>query len=288
MPTPFPLQRLDNRDIPQIIALYERIDWRIHPDYLRWMIEWSNGGTFGITYRNKLLATALALPYGNQRGWVSMVVTDPTFQRRGMGRRITETAIEHLQRRGMAEIMLDASPMGRNLYLEMGFRPLYPVVTYRGLPALDETPDEPRIRLATDADFETLVKLDGAAYGVERPHVLKTIVNREGHQCWVDEVDGEVAGFLLVQRMHKGEAAFGPWVHRDPDGARRLFRVGAAGAGTQDDIRANAPEANAAAHSILVEMGMPRVAQNTRMIYGDVQPAGNPTTYYGIAAAALG
>jgi GNAT superfamily N-acetyltransferase len=164
MPTPFPLQRLDDRDVGQMIALYERINWRIHIDYLHWMLDWSEGGAFGITYRNKLLATAIGLPYDDKRGWLAMVVTDPSFQRRGLGQRITQTAVDFLVKRGLSEVMLDASPMGLPLYEHMGFTALYPMITYRGLPALDESPPhDERIRQAADADLPAMIALAGDA-----------------------------------------------------------------------------------------------------------------------------
>jgi ribosomal protein S18 acetylase RimI-like enzyme len=289
MPTPFPLQRLDSRDVGQMIALYERINWRIHIDYLHWMLDWSEGGAFGITYRNKLLATAIGLPYSDQRGWLAMVVTDPSFQRRGLGQRITQTALDFLVKRGLSEVMLDASPMGLPLYEHMGFSALYPMITYRGLPALDESPPaDERIRQATDADLPAMIALDGQGFGAQRPAIIKKLFGKKDHQCWVDEIDGDVKGFLLVQHMHKGEAAFGPWIHSDADGARRLFIHAAAQAGTSEHIRVNVPEGNTTAQTILNDLDMPIMGRNTRMIYGDVEPLGEVGCYHGAASAALG
>jgi ribosomal protein S18 acetylase RimI-like enzyme len=59
---------------------------------------------------------------GPRRGYILNVYTEPEFRRRGLGRRLTETALEWCRANGIDLAVLHASKDGRPLYEGMGFQ----------------------------------------------------------------------------------------------------------------------------------------------------------------------
>ncbi len=57
------------------------------------------------------------------RGNILNVYTERAFRRRGLARRITETAVAACRERGIRTVILHASDEGRPLYEQMGFKP---------------------------------------------------------------------------------------------------------------------------------------------------------------------
>jgi GNAT superfamily N-acetyltransferase len=78
---------------------------------------------------------AVALNAFHERmGWIEIIGVDPDYQRRGIGARLTETALEHMRNRGMdiAVVETGGDPghaPARAAYEEASFTPL-PVVRY--------------------------------------------------------------------------------------------------------------------------------------------------------------
>jgi GNAT superfamily N-acetyltransferase len=69
----------------------------------------------------EIRATATAICYGTDLAWIGMVLTDPEYRGRGMARRLMERAIRFCEDRGVHWIKLDATDMGRPLYVSLGF-----------------------------------------------------------------------------------------------------------------------------------------------------------------------
>jgi GNAT superfamily N-acetyltransferase len=57
-----------------------------------------------------------------RRALVLNVYTEPEFRRRGIARRIMETAIAWCREQGLGSVSLHASDVGRTLYESLGFR----------------------------------------------------------------------------------------------------------------------------------------------------------------------
>jgi len=80
------------------------------------------GGGWGITAADgTLAASTLVLPYGSEFAWISMVLVLPEHRRHGHATRLLRAAIDELQGRGLTPV-LDATPAGREVYLQEGLR----------------------------------------------------------------------------------------------------------------------------------------------------------------------
>jgi GNAT superfamily N-acetyltransferase len=58
-----------------------------------------------------------------RRGNILNVYTEPQFRRRGLARRLTQTALDWCRDHGVDTVILHASDQGRAIYENMGFQP---------------------------------------------------------------------------------------------------------------------------------------------------------------------
>src|SRR5919108_1930643 len=70
------------------------------------------------------IGSSLALPLGEGLCWISLVLVAKDQRRRGLGTRLLRRAIE-LVRNFSRVAGLDATELGRSVYLPLGFRDLY-------------------------------------------------------------------------------------------------------------------------------------------------------------------
>src|SRR3954463_15472997 len=110
-------------DIPQAQRLVVEAGWNQLPADWELMLRLGRG--FGIEDAGgALIATALTLPLGEQISWISMVLVAARARRGGLGSRLLRRCLEEVQASGRVA-GLDASELGRPLYLSLGFRDLY-------------------------------------------------------------------------------------------------------------------------------------------------------------------
>ena len=89
-------------------------DWR---GYLSYDPE----GCFVAEVRGQPAGTATTIRYGDRFGWIGMVLVHPDHRRLGLGTRLLKQAIARLQECGVRCTKLDATPMGRTVYVPLGF-----------------------------------------------------------------------------------------------------------------------------------------------------------------------
>lgn len=54
-------------------------------------------------------------------GWIGMVLTDPAYRRRGLARKLLQTALTHSDVHNLRTLKLDATEFGKPLYQSIGF-----------------------------------------------------------------------------------------------------------------------------------------------------------------------
>jgi GNAT superfamily N-acetyltransferase len=89
-------------------------------DWLR-LLALEPDGCFGIDDDDRLAATNTLLCYGQDLAWLGMVLTHPEYRRRGIAQRLLGAALELAEGRGIRCVKLDATELGRCLYLKFGF-----------------------------------------------------------------------------------------------------------------------------------------------------------------------
>jgi len=202
------IRLLETSDVPDLMTLNRAAGWnQTEADWLR-LLELEPEGCFGLWCGGRIAATATAVCYGARLAWIGMVLTHPDFRRRGFARMLTERAIAYAEAR-VEWIKLDATDMGRPLYLELGFEDEAPIERWQAvLPASGDP--FPLAPFQVDAD------LDGEAFGADRSALLLSLARQEA-------ASANGSGFILARPG--AQALFvGPCVARAPAAAERLIR----------------------------------------------------------------
>ncbi len=75
----------------------------------------------------QVVGTTTAVCYGQELAWIGMVLVLPDCRGKGVGRGLMEHALAWLEQRGVRQVKLDATDMGRPLYEKLGFREEQPM-----------------------------------------------------------------------------------------------------------------------------------------------------------------
>lgn len=162
------------------------------------------------------VASALALPLGPALSWLSMVLVTQTQRRLGLGTRLLKHCLAHVEAQGAAA-GLDATELGRPVYLPLGFRDLYRISRWR-LEQADTVVPPPsglRLRSMTDADDARVAAFDSARSAMQRGYIVAHLRARRPDLAWLAvRDDGTVAGYV-VGREGRAATSIGPVVADD-------------------------------------------------------------------------
>jgi GNAT superfamily N-acetyltransferase len=241
--------RLD--DLPAALALSIQAGWNQTPEDWRRILELSPDGCFGGRIDGKLVATATSASPAPGLRWIGMVLVDESCRGRGFGTRILQRVLEL-----KAEVVgLDATDLGRPVYLKLGFQDVAPIDRWGG--TLRDLPGESR-----RTSIERVLEIDRQALGVDRSALLRHLAAEPGVKLLASD-DG-----YAVLRPGRTAAHLGPLVGADPAPLLRAAGRLLGGAPMIVDVPRR-PELVAAfaAHGLEVRRRL------TRMTWGTPKPA---------------
>ncbi|WP_240419425.1 GNAT family N-acetyltransferase [Paenibacillus periandrae] len=90
-------------------------------------------GCFLAEINGRAAGTATAIRYGTKLGWIGKVLVHPDLRRYGIGKAILKRTIAYLQGLGVTCIKLGATPMGKTVYVPLGFAEEYELERYQGV-----------------------------------------------------------------------------------------------------------------------------------------------------------
>ena len=119
-----------------------------------WRLMLGEGRGFGVRDASgHWIASALVLPLGPAISWISMVLVTKPSRRQGHGTRLLQRCFAEIEATGVTA-GLDATELGRPVYLPLGFRDVYPLSRWRaeaGQRQAVEPPEGVRVRSAGGA-----------------------------------------------------------------------------------------------------------------------------------------
>jgi GNAT superfamily N-acetyltransferase len=227
------------------------------------------GGEVFVAEQDGDLVGASACASFGQTGWVGAVAVVPERRRGGLGRALTQAAIERLFQLGARTVMLYATEMGRPLYERLGFvaegecvtvggeRPARRGPLRRGASRGGSMPDG--VRPARAGDLEVALDIDRDATGENRAGLLTAFWPRG---ALVAESGGRLRGYFLSSPWRPG----GGIVAEDPDSGLAL--IAAARQHTGGELYLSIPSGNVPALRALAVRGVPEHSRTTRMRLG--------------------
>lgn len=218
-----------------------------------------------------LIASTVVLPYGDF-AWISMVLVHPDHRRQGHASRLLRSAIADLRAHGLTPV-LDATPAGREVYRQNGFRDTW---TFKRFFCRGGKRVAPAHKKTSVPDFG----LDREAFGGDRSSLLQALRQRLPQAAL-----GQPSGFVLG-RDGREACQIGPLVARDKQTAMALLQAAleAVPAPLYADVVDHAPHLQ----QWLQGHGFVFQRPFTRMVHGGGPAPGNEKLVYLVAGPELG
>jgi len=261
------------------MRLKNALGWnQTEADWLR-LLQLEPEGCFVACAKGQLVGTVTAIAYGTDLAWIGMMLVDPAFRRRGIGASLMRACMAYLHAKGVRTVKLDATPAGRPLYESLGFVPELTIERWEG-----RAVDRAATGVGPITDRASLFALDRHAFGVDRSHVLQTLL-ADAPALGVLDVAGNLQGYALRRRGSRA-AYIGPIVAQNSETALLLLDAQlSAHSGETLFIDFHPGAANS---SCLAERGFTKQRDLTRMHFGEPSPAGTNPMVFAIAGPEVG
>ncbi len=280
------LRPLRAADIPFAMAVKNAAGWNQSERDWAGYLDYEPDGCFLAEVDSQPAGTATSIRYGDRFGWIGMVLVDPARRRAGIGTKLLRCAIDYLQSRGVRAVKLDATPMGRTVYVPMGFRDEYALSRFEGAAPAQVPATSAAVQFMTERDLPELVEFDAEAFGAPRADVLRAMSGRNPEFCFVRRTAGAITGYLIARQGHRA-VQIGPWVARDAESADELVRAfWRRVPGKQ--VFVDVPHPNAAGLAVIRGYGFTVQRGYTRMFLGENAHPGLPERVFGTSSAEKG
>jgi GNAT superfamily N-acetyltransferase len=275
VPTPpltaLPVRRLTHRDLTACADLSEDRGWPREEH--KWGLLLSAGKGYGIDDPEGGLVSACVVteygPYGHPAlGAIGMVLVAERHARQGIGRRLMRHVVALM---GTTPLTLHATPNGRPLYEELGFKTTGRAEMVRGYFTPGERASGVATRPATAEDLTSILRLDEEVFGIDRTHVI-TRLPAFADQLRVAEEEGRIIGYAAAW-PNMDTQVVGPLIARDTETAKAL--LASLAAHTDRPLRTDIDVRHVELLAWVKAQGLEPVAHNAVMTYGITELPGD-------------
>lgn len=216
-----PIRRLTPRDLTACADLAENRGWPREEH--KWGLLLTAGTGYGIDDPDGGLVTACVVTsYGPQErpalAAIGMVLVAERHARQGVGRRLMQHVVAELD---TTPVTLHATPYGRPLYEELGFKTTGRAEMVRGHFVPGGPEPEVATRAATAEDLNAILRLDEGVFGTDRTHMI-TRLPAFADQLRVAEENGRIIGYAAAW-PNLDNHVVGPLIARDTETAKALI-----------------------------------------------------------------
>ncbi len=188
--------KLDDRFLADALALSNEANWNQVADDWAMMITAGEAIGFQDT-SGRLIASALTLPYGDQFGWISMVIVTQLRQKQGLATQLLNSCIQRLEDKHLVPL-LDATPAGENVYRPLGFLPHFGFERWEheAVENISQTASQRNNKTGMLEKFDPseIIEKDRKIFGGDRRTIIESLIERSSEFAAVAENNG---GFLL-------------------------------------------------------------------------------------------
>ncbi len=270
-------------DIPAGMRLRELARWNQTERDWRRFLELEPSGCFVACVDGKVCGTVTTLNYEGRFGWVSMVLVDPEYRRQGIGTLLLNKGIASLDAAGAETVKLDATPLGRTVYVQRGFVDEHAIERWEGTAAAS---NGARLGAIKKEDMAIICEQDRVVFGANRGRLLYALWRENSRYSAVARSGGEIAGYVFG-RAGANAHFLGPWVALRAEVAEELlseFLARFAWERVFVDVCLEHP----VALSLVKEVGFEFQRPFTRMYRGPNTYPGHPELVCAIAGPELG
>ncbi|MFF3334247.1 GNAT family N-acetyltransferase [Streptomyces sp. NPDC002888] len=288
MPTPslpeLPIRRLTLRDLTACADLSENRGWPREEH--KWGFLLTAGKGYGIDDPDGgLVGACVVTEYGTQDrpdlGAIGMVLIAERHARKGIGRRLMRQVVSAM---GTTPLTLHATPYGRPLYEELGFKVTGRAEMLSGHFTPGGTESRVATRAATAEDLTAILRLDEEVFGADRTHII-TRLPAFADQLRVAEEDGRLIGYAGAW-PNMDTHVVGPLIARDTEAAKAL--IASLAAHTDRPLRTDIDVRHQELLAWAKERGLASVAFNAVMTYGITEVPGDWTRRFAPLTVAAG
>ncbi len=271
-------------DIPAGLSLCRHAGWnQLADDWELFLQVNPLGCKVAIDDTNQVVGTVTTIRYQKHFSWIGMVLVDPKSRRQGIGTKLLNEALQILK--DEVTIRLDATPVGREVYLPLGFVDEYPLSRMQLT-----SPDHLKLPSSTatamsDDDFIQLQSLDEKIFGADRSVLLKWMLRNAPHLAFTICDGDAISGFCLGRRGYNF-THIGPVIAVDAPNAMNL--VSAALRNCDGPVILDAPHHSPAWLNWLTSIGFTEQRPFIRMYKGTNGYPGIPKKQFAILGPELG
>lgn len=205
--------RLTPSDLEAALRLSTQAGWnQLAVDWQR-LLDFSPEGCLAGRLDGRLVATATVASYGTDAHWIGMVLVDEAVRGRGFGSAILREAVRTARARGSDAIGLDATDLGRPVYLKEGLVDSLPIDRWGGSMRVPSA--EPPLEVLGHATLDAVLALDRTACGADRSALLVHLAMERDVLGWVATDEQGAAGYSIL-RPGREHAHLGPVVAVEP------------------------------------------------------------------------
>jgi len=218
---PLEFRPLRRHDVSAACRLSDQAGWnQLEIDWLRLLALWPET-CVGAWRDAVLVATGTLAVYGADVTWIGMVLVDEALRGRGIGGAVFAHMFDLCDRVGVKVVGLDATDMGRAVYLKQRFVDHSRIERWAGGRPAGAAGPGPCSRPLEERDWSDVAALDRACVGVDRGPLLRRLAAEPGAQARAVVEDGRLIG-IGFSRPGSRAAMLGPIVSPSLSAARTL------------------------------------------------------------------
>jgi GNAT superfamily N-acetyltransferase len=211
------IRLLAPEDLGSAFSLSSTAGWNQRLDDWRMLLALAPAGSFAAVTEGRIAGTAIGIDYGGF-AWIAMMLVDPAYRGRGLGRRLLEAAMGAVP--ADRPIRLDATPMGRSLYRAYGFEDeaaLTRHIADRVVPSGRQSHSTP----LSATDLPAIAEQDARIFGGDRRALLDWAHDRGPQYARLVRTKAGRASYCLGRQGRLFDQ-IGPVIADDDDAARAL------------------------------------------------------------------
>lgn len=153
-----------------------------------------------VAVRDKeVLGTITAINYSNELAWIGMMLVAEKFRRKGIGALLLRENLNNLKK--CNHIKLDATPLGRKLYIKLGFEEEYTIsrMILSSPQNHTITSNMTAISSISSQDIPGIAAMDKWAFGADRTNLFKSILEKYPGKSIKLKEKGRLAGYCFIR-----------------------------------------------------------------------------------------